>query len=97
MYSVNTYTQEPLTLVEQIICDADLYHLGTNMFSKWGDCLRMELQNYYKSDISNEKWRQINLEFLRSHKFFTGYCQQKLEPVKQRWIKQLQNKQGTMV
>ena len=88
--------QAPLNLVEKIICDADLYHLGTNMFSKWSDCLRQELQNYYKSDISYEEWRQVNVEFLVSHKYFTGYCMQKLEPVKQRWIKHLQNQQSTM-
>jgi hypothetical protein len=88
--------QEPLTLVEEIICDADLYHLGTNMFTKWSDHLRQELQTYYKSDFSEEEWRELNIEFLKSHNYFTGYCRQKLEPVKQGWIKQLQNKQGTM-
>ena len=88
--------QQPLNLVEKIMCDADLYHLGTNMFTKWNDCLRKEYQNYYKSDISNEEWRKFNIGFLYSHNFFTGYCQQKLGPIKQRWIKQLQNKQGTM-
>ena len=88
--------QAPVNLVEKIICDADLYHLGTIMFCKCSDCLRQELQNYYKSDISNEEWRQVNIEFLVSHKYFTGYCQQKLELVKQGWIKHLQNKQGTM-
>ncbi len=88
--------QAPINLVEKIICDADLYHLGTIMFCKFSDCLRQELQNYYKIDISNKEWTRVNIEFLISHKYFTGYCQQKLEPVKQGWIKQLQNKQGTM-
>ena len=84
--------QTPTNLVEKIICDADLYHLGTNMFTTRSDSLRRELQNYYKSDISVEEWRRVNIEFLKSHHFFTGYCLQKLEPVKQGWIKQLQNK-----
>lgn len=88
--------QEPLTLVEKIICDADLYHLSTNMFNKKSDCLRKELQNYYNCGISKEEWRQRNIEFLMSHRYFTGYCQQKLEPIKQALINQLQINQGTM-
>jgi predicted metal-dependent HD superfamily phosphohydrolase len=88
--------QEPLDLVEKILCDADLYHLGTNMFNKWNDHLRQELQNYI-SDFTDEVWRHLNIEFLKSHKYFTGYCLQKLEPVKQEWIKQLQHKQGALL
>jgi len=89
--------QKPRDLVEKILCDADLYHLGTNMFNKWNDQLRQELQAYYRSDFSDEEWCQLNIEFLRSHKYFTGYCLQNLEPVKQEWIKQFQNKQEAMI
>lgn len=87
--------QEPRDMVENILCDADLYHLGTNMFYKWNDNLRQELKNYYSSDFSEEEWCQLNIGFLKSHNYFTGYCLQKLEPVKQQWINRLQNKQGT--
>jgi HD superfamily phosphodiesterase len=89
--------QDPQNLVEKIICDADLFHLGTNMFNERSQLLRNELQAYYNSDFAEEDWRQLNIEFLKSHKYFTGYCRQKLEPVKQEWIEKLQNKQGTMV
>jgi predicted metal-dependent HD superfamily phosphohydrolase len=87
--------QEPRDLVEKILCDADLYHLGANMFNRWNDYLRRELQTY-TSDFTDEVWRHLNIEFLKAHTYFTGYCRQKLDPVKQGWIKQLQNKQGTM-
>lgn len=88
--------QQPLTLVENIICDADLFHLGTNKFSERNQLLRKELQAYYKCDFAEEEWRQLNIEFLKSHNYFTGYCRQELEPVKQEWIEQIQNKQGTI-
>ena len=87
--------QEPLNLVEKIICDADLFHLGTNMFSERNQLLRKELQAYYNSHFSEEEWHQLNAGFLKSHNYFTGYCRQKLEPVKQEWIEQLRDKQGT--
>ncbi|WP_276503639.1 HD domain-containing protein [Terrimonas pollutisoli] len=89
--------QEPGNLVEKILCDADLYHLGTNTFNIWNDNLRQELQNYYKTDFSEEEWCRLNIGFLKSHKYFTGYCLQNLEPIKQEWIKQFQHKQRAMV
>ncbi len=82
----------PANLLEQIICDADLFHLGTDKFSEMTELLRQELQVYYNKEFSNEKWRQWNIEFLLSHRYFTGYCQLNLEPVKQKWIEQLRNK-----
>ncbi len=89
--------QQPQNLIEKIICDADLFHLGTNMFSERSQLLRKELQAYYKCDFAEEEWRQLNIDFLKSHNYFTGYCRRELEPVKQEWIEKLQNKQGTAV
>lgn len=89
--------QSPQNLIEKILCDADLFHLGENIFHTRSDYLRAELRAYFKTDITEEQWRQRNIDFLQSHKYFTGYCRKKLEPVKQLWIKQLQNKQKTIV
>ncbi len=89
--------QEPLSLVEKIICDADLFHLGANIVSERSQLLRKELQAYYNSCFTDEEWRQLNIEFLKAHNYFTGYCRGELEPVKQEWIEKLQTKQGTIV
>ena len=35
--------RNPQNLLEEIICDADLYHLGTNDFEKKGDLLKKEM------------------------------------------------------
>lgn len=88
--------QAPVNLVEKIICDADLYHLGTNKFSIMNACLKQELQYYYKINLSDEEWRQDNIEFLRSHQYFTSYCREKLEPVKQEWIEQMINEKNVI-
>lgn len=89
--------QTPQNLVEKILCDADLFHLGQNIFHKRSGYLRHELQAYFKKDIPENEWRQRNIDFLQLHKYFTGYCRQKFEPVKQVWIQRLQNKQKTTV
>jgi HD superfamily phosphodiesterase len=87
--------QTPKNLAEKILCDADLFHLGENIFHKRSGYLRHELQTYFKKEIPKDEWRQLNIDFLQSHKYFTGYCQRKLEPVKQEWIEQLRDKQET--
>jgi predicted metal-dependent HD superfamily phosphohydrolase len=86
--------QTPVTMLEKIICDADLYHLGTSKFQKWSDRLRQELLNSNKSDPTDEEWRQADIDLLTSHCYYTSYCQQKLEHVKQEWIEVLQDKQS---
>jgi predicted metal-dependent HD superfamily phosphohydrolase len=86
--------QSPLSIVEKAMCDADLYHLGTQDFRRMNDQLRAEQEAYFKKEFSKKEWRQRNIDFLEAHQYFTEYCQQKLEPQKQEWIKQLRKKQG---
>src|SRR5687767_10142544 len=86
--------QSPLSQVEKIMCDADLYHLGTSEFKKMNQQLKREQEAYTGKEISKKEWRQRNIEFLESHQYFTDYCQQKLEPQKQIWIRELRKKQG---
>ena len=84
--------QMPTSFEEKIICDADLYHLGSKLFIQMTNNLRLERQNYFEKEISPREWCLNNITFLQSHKYFTAYCQQKLEPVKQAWLRQLQTK-----
>ena len=83
--------QRPSGLVEKIMCDADLYHLGTDKFLEFSKHLKKEREQYFKIKISDEEWRQRDIEFLKSHTYFTRYCQQHLELVKQQWLQKLQN------
>lgn len=85
--------QAPLTILEKIICDADLYHLGTGKFKIWSARLRRELKHSDKAGNTEEEWRQADIDLLISHNYHTEFCQQQLEPVKQGWVKKLQQKQ----
>lgn len=87
--------QVPLSLVEKIICDADLYHLGTNKFETWSARLRQELKICSNCDNTDQEWRQADIDLLISHSYHTGFCQQKLQHVKQGWIAELQNRQSS--
>ncbi len=84
----------PVNFVEEIMCDADLYHLGTKDFIIMNNRLKQEQEAYLRKKFSKRKWLQHNIDFLQTHQYFTDYCRQKLEPKKQEWLHQLQNEKA---
>jgi predicted metal-dependent HD superfamily phosphohydrolase len=85
--------QSPTSLISSIICDADLSHLGTADFFEKSKLLRQEINNIHDEKINKKDWRKINIKFLEGHKYFTDYAKQKLEPIKQRNLAELKNKE----
>ncbi|HEX7844282.1 MAG TPA: HD domain-containing protein, partial [Chitinophagaceae bacterium] len=81
--------QSPGSLIEQIICDADLFHLGTDEFTAKNEELRQELTGFSGEDVSKKKWRKMNIAFMENHRYFTDYGRRKLQPVKDQHIKDL--------
>lgn len=62
--------QNPGSLAEQIICDADLDYLGRDDFFATGEKLYQEM--LHAGVIANEKeWDAIQVKFLENHRFFT--------------------------
>ncbi len=83
--------QTPHNLIEQILCDADLCHLGTDEFKEKNRQLRDELTVFSKKDISRKQWKKINLNFLENHEYFTDYARRKLQPGKEKNFEQLKD------
>ena len=81
--------QAPGHLLEQILCDADLSHLGTEEFKNKNEQLRQEMIEFSKEDISKKKWRKMNIAFMEYHTYFTDYARRKLQPLKEQHIKEL--------
>jgi predicted metal-dependent HD superfamily phosphohydrolase len=86
--------QNPNSLIEQIICDADLFHLGTGDFKEKNKLLREELNDFGNLDLSKKDWRKKNIEFLSKHNYFTSYAKENLDPLKQVYLEELNNKAG---
>jgi predicted metal-dependent HD superfamily phosphohydrolase len=87
--------QNPNSLIEQIICDADLFHLGTSDFREKNKLLREELNDFGKMELSKKDWRKKNIEFLTKHKYFTSYAKENLDPLKQVYLEELSKKAGS--
>jgi predicted metal-dependent HD superfamily phosphohydrolase len=62
---------EPKNLLEKIICDADLGHLGKPSFILQNQLLRNEWFDFLGIEFSDEDWREMNLKFLNNHHFYT--------------------------
>ena len=63
--------------LEQILCDADLYYLGTGGFQENSEGLYQErLRTGLVKD--RDEWEQVQYHFLKSHKYYTQAAQKKL-------------------
>lgn len=71
--------QTPKTLVEKILCDADLHHLGMPDLDEKGQILRLEFRNRNIKHYTDIEWYETTLNFLKSHKFHTNYAKQNYE------------------
>lgn len=80
--------QQPKNVLEQILADADLDYLGTEVFVPTGEKLFKELKAFNKISNKNE-WNTIQINFLQKHKYHTPFAKQNREPVKQKHLKAL--------
>jgi uncharacterized protein len=65
------FPQQPVDLLEQIICDADLAHLAKTDYPVYADRLRQEWQVCLKKIYSDKEWLHENLNLLHNHHYFT--------------------------
>jgi len=86
--------QSPSNLIEQIVCDADLFHLGTKEFKDRNKQLRQEINALEEEKIGKKEWVNLNIEFLDRHRYFTDYAKEMLDPVKKKHLKELMDKAG---
>lgn len=84
--------QHPSSVIEEMICDADLFHLGTPEFKEKSKLLRQEIREFGGYEMSKKEWRQNNIAFLESHHYFTPFAQSRLQPVKEKFLAELKEK-----
>jgi predicted metal-dependent HD superfamily phosphohydrolase len=83
--------RHPEGLLQEIICDADTYHLGTKEFKTTNKLLKKEYATRRVPE-SAEGWNKSALSFLESHQYYTSYCRKNLVEGKQRNIDRLRKK-----
>jgi len=84
--------QNPKNKLEEILCDADLFHLGLPDFRQRGKLMHKEAEQIYQKDISKLEWRKRDIQFMESHHYHTDYANLLLNDQKQKNIEKLKSK-----
>ncbi|MBI1937778.1 MAG: HD domain-containing protein [Ignavibacteriales bacterium] len=84
--------QKPKSLPEQVLCDADLAHLGKKNFKSRNNLFREEFEFLFGRPLTEYEWLKKTIDFLTSHKFFTDYAATEFEAQKQTNLLKLQKK-----
>lgn len=66
--------QRPHNVLEQVMCDADLLHLGKKDCIEKGEMLRMEIESTIGEVISEKDWIKRSIEFFTQHHYHTTYA-----------------------
>lgn len=80
--------QSPKNLLEKILCDADLEYLGGQHYDEISGRLFDEL-GLVGLSISTADWLDMQINFLKSHHYWTPVAQDKLDQRKQKVLSHL--------
>ena len=78
---------DPVTLMQKIMADADLYHIASKNFDERASWLRHEWDVILNQKHTDKEWVEQNIDFLRHHTYHTSYGQNVLQVKKDKIIK----------
>jgi uncharacterized membrane-anchored protein YitT (DUF2179 family)/predicted metal-dependent HD superfamily phosphohydrolase len=86
--------QEPVDHLSELLCDADLYYLGTEYYSAYSERL---FEEFKRTGVvnTNAEWLVRQIEFLSTHRYFTPSAINKLDAHKKTTLQSLQAKLDT--
>ena len=76
------WPQQPATLLQKILCDADMAHLASDSYVAQTKDLRKEMKAHSEK-IGKTEWARKNQAFLQHHTYFTKYAQDHYGPLKE--------------
>jgi predicted metal-dependent HD superfamily phosphohydrolase len=84
--------QNPTNQLESILCDADLFHFGTDNFNKRNKLMREEYNNLHDPQMSKTQWQAKTVTLLEAHHFHTDYSRLLLDDQKGKNLEKLKSK-----
>lgn len=81
--------QNPQSLSEQILADADLSHLGKTTYWQRCDLVRQEIAYLSGKHMSEKEWVEFEIEFMEKHNYHTTAAQRLYDKRKQKYVRQL--------
>lgn len=83
---------EPKNYLEEVICDADIGHVGSKDFFDQSELLKLEIEKREKIKLSEIEWLKKNIEFITKNRFFTKYAKIKFDERKNANLLKLRKK-----
>lgn len=84
--------QTPKNLLEEIVCDADLFHFGSDWFDVRNKLMRQEA-GACGYGLNKEDWRRNTIKLMEEHHYHTEYGRNLLDQKKQQNIESLKKKE----
>lgn len=81
--------QQPVDLLEQIICDADLSHLGMDIYWDRNSKLRQEFALTRNKVMNDQDWVDFEINFMLAHEYHTAVAREMLNKRKAKHIQSL--------
>jgi predicted metal-dependent HD superfamily phosphohydrolase len=72
--------QNPKTLMEQVLCDADISHLASQDFLEVSELIRLEIEHRMGRKLAEAEWLTMNTLFVAGHQYHTDYARSKYAP-----------------
>ena len=72
--------QNPKTLMEQVLCDADISHLASKDFLELSERIRLEIEHRMGRKLAEAEWLTMNTIFVAGHQYHTDYARSKYAP-----------------
>lgn len=84
---MSTKDRQPKGLLEEILCDADVIHMGKKKFFHKSALLRIERERVLEQRYEEPEWQKLQLDFLINTKFHTFYAASEYGPRKEKNIR----------
>ena len=69
-----TFPNRPTTKIAEILCDADMMHLGNSSYFELTEKLRQELTNSGIRKLKKVEFEKESVKLFKNHSYFTNYC-----------------------
>ncbi len=88
--------QSPKNEVEQVLCDADLNHLGSVNYHEKAQLLRQEWETVTGNPFSEYEWLKMTIDFFEEHTFFTTYAREQYNEQKALTLQKIKDQFNAM-
>lgn len=80
---------EPQSALEELIRDADMYHLASEDYMQFNESLRHEWEVFQGQVYSDSEWVELNYNFFKDHTYHTDAARELFGPQKKANLKAL--------